>query len=51
MGNALARKFRFLRLRGAMNDAEVADVLGTRPEIVSSWMKGGPSLERKRKRH
>lgn len=37
MGNALARKLDSLRLRGAMNDAEVADVLGTQPETVSSW--------------
>ncbi|MFZ0208585.1 MAG: hypothetical protein WAL59_21185 [Roseiarcus sp.] len=40
MGNALARKLDSLRLRGAMNDAEVADVLGTRPETVSSWDEG-----------
>ena len=40
MGNALARKLDSLRLRGAMNDAEVADVLGTQPETVSSWVPG-----------
>jgi DNA-binding transcriptional regulator YiaG len=40
MSSALARKLESLRVKGAMRDAEVANLLRTGPETVSRWDEG-----------
>jgi hypothetical protein len=40
VSNALARKLESLRVKGAMRDAEVANLLRTGPETVSRWDEG-----------
>ena len=40
MSSALARKLESLRVKGAMRNAEVANLLGTGPETVSRWDEG-----------
>jgi len=40
MSSALARKLESLRVKGAMRDVEVANLLGIRPEIVARWDEG-----------
>jgi uncharacterized protein (DUF2384 family) len=38
--SAVARKLDSLRVKGAMKNIEVANLLGTRPETVSRWNQG-----------
>ena len=38
--SAVARKLESIRLKGALKHADVANVLGTRPETVSRWNQG-----------
>jgi len=40
MSGAVARRLDTLRLKGAMKNIEVANLLGTRPETVSRWNQG-----------
>jgi uncharacterized protein (DUF2384 family) len=38
--SAVARKLESIRVKGAMRNVEVANLLGTRPETVSRWNQG-----------
>ncbi|WP_083909464.1 MbcA/ParS/Xre antitoxin family protein [Rhodopseudomonas sp. B29] len=38
--SAVARKLESIRVKGAMRNIEVANLLGTRPETVSRWNQG-----------
>ena len=38
--NTVARKLESLRSKGAMQNVDVANLLGTRPETVSRWNQG-----------
>lgn len=38
--SAVAKKLDTIRVKGAMRNAEVANLLGTRPETVSRWNQG-----------
>ena len=40
MTSAVARKLESIREKGAMKHAEVANLLGIRPETVSHWNRG-----------
>ena len=40
MTSAVARKLDSIRVKGAMKNIEVANLLGTRPETVSRWNQG-----------
>ncbi len=40
MTSAVARKLDSLRIKGAMKNIEVANLLGMRPETVSRWNQG-----------
>lgn len=40
MSNAIARKIESIEKRGGMRSADVANILGTRPETVSRWNQG-----------
>jgi uncharacterized protein (DUF2384 family) len=38
--NAIARKLESIQTKGAMRSADIANLLGTRPETVSRWNQG-----------
>ena len=38
--NAIARKLEVIQTKGAMRSADIANLLGTRPETVSRWNQG-----------
>ncbi len=38
--NAIARKLNAIRMKGAMQSVDVANLLGLRPETVSRWNQG-----------
>ena len=40
MTSAVAKRLDALRIKGAMKNIEVANLLGTRPETVSRWNQG-----------
>lgn len=40
MTSAVARKLDSLRIKGAMKNIEIANLLGMRPETVSRWNQG-----------
>jgi transcriptional regulator with XRE-family HTH domain len=40
MSSAVARKLESIRTKGAMKNADVANLLGLRPETVSRWNQG-----------
>ncbi|MCU7853318.1 MAG: DUF2384 domain-containing protein [Candidatus Thiodiazotropha sp. (ex Monitilora ramsayi)] len=40
MSNAIARKIESIEEKGGMRSADVANILGTRPETVSRWNQG-----------
>ena len=40
MSNAIARKIESIEVKGALNSADVAKILGARPETVSRWNQG-----------
>jgi transcriptional regulator with XRE-family HTH domain len=40
MSNAIARKIETIEQKGGMRSADVANILGTRPETVSRWNQG-----------
>ena len=40
MSNAIARKIESIEQKGGMRSADVANILGTRPETVSRWNQG-----------
>jgi transcriptional regulator with XRE-family HTH domain len=40
MSGAVARRLESIRSKGALRHADVANVLGTRPETVSRWNQG-----------
>jgi hypothetical protein len=40
MTSAVARRLESIRQKGAMRSADVANILGTRPETVTRWNQG-----------
>jgi len=40
MPTAIARKLENIRLKGALTNADVANMLGLRPETISRWNQG-----------
>ena len=40
MSNAIARKIASIEKKGGMHSADVANILGARPETVSRWHQG-----------
>ena len=48
--NAIARKLELIQTKGAMRSADIASIVGARPETVSRWNQGRAFPQRDKER-